>query len=73
MINSCSTVHTYPGDYDCGFDHLKLREEIAFCEAESCNARFFLIESRTYPKLCIEHAADRDREVVGWTPENSID
>ena len=43
------------------------------CEEVGCKATFRYVAERQFPNLCIDHAADRDREVNGWTPWNSVD
>lgn len=43
------------------------------CEEAGCKATFRYVAERQFPNLCIDHAADRDRGVNGWTPWNSVD
>ena len=44
--------------------------ELTNCTHTNCQATFFHNPNRQTPTLCIEHAADADRD-NGWTPENS--
>lgn len=43
------------------------------CEVVGCSARFFLVPSRRFPGMCLEHSDEASRSVDGWTPENSWD
>lgn len=43
------------------------------CDFVGCGARFFLVESREFPRLCIEHSDEASRAAHGWTPANSVD
>lgn len=37
------------------------------------NGPFILVPARQFPHLCLDCAEHADRNVNGWTPENSAD
>jgi hypothetical protein len=43
------------------------------CAQAGCRMQFHFVLARKHPTLCISHADDREREIVGWTAENSVD
>lgn len=44
------------------------------CKREGCHSKFIYVPERG-PKAhyCLDHGDEIDRELNGWTPENSID
>ena len=45
--------------------------ELTNCTHKGCHAEFCWVPSRQFPTLCIEHAADADRDANSWNPFNS--
>lgn len=47
--------------------------ELITCDHDGCTASFAHVPARQFPNLCLDHAADADRDANGWNPGNSVD
>jgi hypothetical protein len=43
------------------------------CQQYGCGARFFLVPERAFPRLCLDHAAEKQRAAGNTAPEYAID